>query len=390
VAESIKATKDRALVFILLAGKLPTSLRKVKLELLEKAITFGRAAEKPESRALWLECVADGLLDLGESERAIAILDEARTLAAALPKVGLGSPIRAYVAEVLARVDLEGALALGDGLAEAPNYGNVHRHIAYRVADRLPADAERVLEFCPDSYQRESFIPRICHRMAPVDARRARALVEKVKSPYLRAHALGLMAMALAASDAQQSRELLREAFDTLNRIWEHGEERLSHFWMSVAVESALLVRAAESVDAELVGEYFWRAISLRMPIPREHDSVTLAIILAQYDPTIARVIAEPVVERSISGDLQGSPIVREALNAACAIDPQWAFETIERLPTVPASGARSVRENPLRWLAWALRAPPANRMGAVLGDYFNDDVYWPGGVDNYFLRLRY
>jgi hypothetical protein len=390
VAESIKATSSRANAFIVLADKLPASQRMVKLELLEKAITFGRASEKPEMRALWLECVADGLLDLGENQRAIALLDEAGKLAASLPKVGAGSFARSYVAEVLARVDLEDALALADGMAEIPPYGDVHRHIAYRVAGRLPADAERVLELCPDSFQREAFIPRICHRMAPVDADRARALVERVCSPYLRAHALGLMAMALAASDAGQSRNLLAEAFDTLIHISDHGEERLSHLWMSAAVEAALLLRAVESVDAELVPEYFWRAISLRMQIPRDEDSTTLGAVLAQYHPTLARAIAEPIVERSVRGDLKGSPMVRDALNAACVIDPRWAVETIERLPTEPVAGANSVRENALRWLAWALRAQPGNRMGAVLGDYFTNDVHWPGSADNYYLRLRY
>ncbi|HEV3024097.1 MAG TPA: carboxypeptidase regulatory-like domain-containing protein, partial [Pirellulales bacterium] len=205
VAESIKGNAERAYAMVVLAGKLPASRREVKLDLLEQAVPFVRASDRPGLRAIWLECIADGLLDLGESRRATAVLDEARVLAASLPKAGPGSVERACVAEVVARVDLEGALELSEGLPEFPRYGDVHGKIAFRIAGRLPADAERVLELCRDSFQRDMFIPRVCWRMAPADPRRARMLAEKIRSPHLRPHALGLMAMALAETDAEQA-----------------------------------------------------------------------------------------------------------------------------------------------------------------------------------------
>lgn len=381
VAESIHDADRRLRAYIDLAGATAASQRELKLRLLEETLLGCQATGNASLRALWLQCAADGLLDLGETARAREVLNDSQKLAASLPHAGDGGSTRGYVAEVLARVDLPAAIELMHEIGEDRVRQSTFGRMAFRLAASQPAEAEQLLERIDDSYRLDEWLAPNCWRMAAVDPVRAGRLVDRMTSPYLKAHALGLMARSRAASDPSQARLWLDQAFEVLDGVIAAGEPRLSG-WHNAAMVAGALVAAAEQIDPQLVPEYFWRAVACR----RSHSAVeedrvqfataSLTLFLASYDRGIARRLVEPIV----NVQLGGSETLTRAMawTAACRIDPRWACELLAELPPDSAHAGRTFFS-----FAWHIGLRPEARTASEVRNF---NLFWlPGEPDNAF-----
>ncbi|HVA50532.1 MAG TPA: carboxypeptidase-like regulatory domain-containing protein [Pirellulales bacterium] len=382
VAHAIEGAGRRTRALFELAGALPTADPAAKRALLDEALL---ASTHDNLRSFWQACVADGLLDLGQTDRARALLADASVMAATLPIAGDGAMIRRKTADILARTDLPAALSLVTDVAEEKERDLIFGKIAYRVAAQQPAEAERVLAMIGDEYRLGFSTVRVCYRMATVDGERARKLAGRLTSPYLRALSLGWTARGFAISDRRRACSMLNEAFGILHSLVEADEGRF-YGPQSAAVAAAALLPVVEAIDPQLVREYLWRAVSFRRSYPHDDqqdrlaEAATLALLLAQYDRDVARLVLEPVVDRlkRRSRD-QTSVCVRAAVDAACAIDPKWAARVFEQEDIDDHRYYFSWRYE----FAHALAIQPSIRTRILLGKYLWYAYWLPGGPDN-------
>lgn len=385
---AIEDNSRRAEANVLLAVTAPSYLGRAR-EYLERAVLCARQ-EEAGARALWLECAADGLLNLGEVDRGRSLLAEALDVTVTLPNAGSAGGPRRLVADVMARIDLPAAIELFQGTAEDAYRDDGYGRIAYRIAHQQPAESERVLGMVADHWQRERWAERVCSRMAPADPARAERLVALITNPYRRALTLGWMAGTIAASDNAKSRVWLDDAFAQLGHIVAAGEARL-HGPQSAAVSAALLLPVAGAIDPQLAREYFWRAISFRRSTVDgdEQQALTetaaLALLLARYDRPTALQLLEPIVEslerRAIN---DASECGATVVNAMCAIDPQWAADFLKRQTS---EQNLSAYDDYLPWVvfSWFMGTPPEPRTRLFLRDYLDGQYWLPGGPDNPF-----
>ncbi|HQU43700.1 MAG: hypothetical protein B7Z73_04215 [Planctomycetia bacterium 21-64-5] len=387
VASAIEGADRRARALFELASALPTSENATSRKLLDEALLTSTHADDPSGRALWQACAADGLLDLGETDRARRLLAEAGATAATLPMAGGGTSARRYIADVLARTDLPTALDLVSNLAEVVYRDRTLGKIAFRVAAQQPAEAERVLGMVGDDDRRGLSTPRVCYRMAVVDGERARRLAVRVSSLYLRALSLGWAARGWAISDPDRARQTLDEAFGILRSLVDAGEGRF-YGPQSAAVAAAVLLPVVEAIDPRLVREYLWRAVSFRRSYPQGDQEdwlaeiATLSLLLAQYDREVARLALEPAVDHLRRQAVNYTGVCRfAAVYAACAIDPKWAFSLIDEDSSDHGESRFSLRQN----FAWALAIEPSVRTRVLLENYPGDDYWLPGRPDNEF-----
>lgn len=74
---------------------------------------------------------------------------------------GRGAAARAYVADVLSRLDVTAALELAATVAEDEYRDKTYGRIASRIATRQPAEAETALDRIRDPYRRDDFYVRV-------------------------------------------------------------------------------------------------------------------------------------------------------------------------------------------------------------------------------------
>ncbi|HVX14399.1 MAG TPA: carboxypeptidase-like regulatory domain-containing protein [Pirellulales bacterium] len=388
VANAIEDADRRARALFELAASGIDASPDTRRTLLSQSLLAASHAEDPSLRALWQACVADVYLDLGDVDVADRLLAEAGTTAATLPLAGGGGSSRRYIAEVLARTDLATALNLVRDLAEDKDRDRAIGKIAYRVAAKEPAEAERMLTMVGERYHRDWATVRVCYRMATTDSERARRLASQVASPYLRSLALGWIARGCAASDAHRARRILNDAFEQLKSLTLAGESRF-YGPQSAAVAATLLLPVVEVVDPQLVREHLWRAVSFRRPysVSDQEDllmeNAMLALLLARYDRATARLVLEPAAEQFKRRALNETGRCQVAVvYAACAIDPRWCATLAE-----PPTERRPFRA--LGWhgdLAWALAIPPAVRTRLLFANLPGNDYWFPGAPDNEFV----
>jgi uncharacterized protein YjeT (DUF2065 family) len=172
--------------------------------------------------------------------------------------------------------------------------------------------------------------------MALADLPRARRIADKMADVYYRAHAYGMMALALAGTNPRTAQELLNHAFSLLQAQVESGKDYSNGFYNAAAL-AGCLVAVAEEIDPQLVPECFWRALSFRALPPEEDkrdysNDVTdamLALPLARYDRAVAGRLLETYRKRP--GTVQGRTDIM--LVAALQVDPPLAAEMLEKLP---------------------------------------------------------
>ena len=171
VAEAIADPAMRAGVLVNLTDALPDSERRRKLAALEQAALQARAATRTQDKLFQMGEVAERWYELGEVERARTLFAEGRTLANHL--ADKSDPFLGLFAARLSRVDLPGALAIVQGMANKQQADEALGNIAVRIAAENPAEAEQVLRRIDNPLGRIGGICRACRSMAAIDPARA-------------------------------------------------------------------------------------------------------------------------------------------------------------------------------------------------------------------------
>jgi hypothetical protein len=174
----------------------------------------------------------------------------------------------------------------------------------------------------------------------------ARGIAERIVDPYLKAQAFGVMAQSLAEVRPQAAIDVLHQGFGVLERLVraaetkEGGEAQRDQFVNDHSASSLAgsLLPAAERIDPALVPEFFWRAVSFRLPGPGDDDqfaltersNAALAMTLARYDRRVAGALLEQLAKKRSSWPAYTSETF---LAAYALVDPERAVELIEGLP---------------------------------------------------------
>jgi protocatechuate 3,4-dioxygenase beta subunit len=330
-------------------------------ELLVQAGVNARSLKSPEYRIPLETQIAGHWLDLGETGRARALLDDALTLARDATKgikrvdYSLGR-----VAEVLARIDLPAGLKILDDLERdvrkkeardrAYVFERLYGHIAYALAARAPADAERVLGRIAVKPTADRYVVAVCSRMAEKEPARARRIAETRTSrdaPGYKPYALGLMARTIAATDKAAAIRLLDEAYAALGQLADAGEQ--SDYAGLVEVAAALLP-VVEQAEPDRLAEFLGRTLALRPArgdsTDRDQDTrarttAALAAMMARYDRRLAAHLLAPELQETGTRrtSFRTDYATARLLAALALIDPRRAVEQVEALPDDPEPG---------------------------------------------------
>jgi hypothetical protein len=381
VVEAMQSAEWRARGHLDVCDVLPAGDRKARLEQVDQALLQARAITEGDHRVQTLGQVAEHYLDLGEVEKGTKLLRETLPAARELPKVGWSGYARGSFAEELAQVDRAAALQLVREVGEAEPLPDRHRiNMAQELASRDPAQAEWLLTTLkdPDGLVRE--LSRICHAMALKDPDRAGQFADRDLGkgrnarafPFARAHALGMIALAIAETDKPRAARFLDEAFAALKSMAaERRRDAPGINAQDAATVAAALLPVAERIDPARVPELFWRAASFRgsskpqMGAPSPPDAV-LALLLARYDRDAAMVLLRPILDRGPTAAEVGMAGVVEAV---AAVDPARAVALVESLPDDPdlvLNPFKSPKNNARRKLAAILAGPPAKRWETI------------------------
>jgi hypothetical protein len=287
-----------------LADAMPDKARAKKLETLAEALVAARAEKSPEFRAIVLGFIGRRLFDLGDKERADSVLREGAKLAGGLSAGAFAGYARGSFATDLALIDLPAALALVKDLKDSHEFRRHHGNIAHRIAALQPAEAVKVLDLIPgpkenEFNERDHYAIRVCYRMAAVDLPRALKLAESVIDVPSRAHALGVIAQAVARKDAKTAADLLRRAYTLLEEDSTRPDPPQLTGPHAAGAIAAVLAFGAEKIDPSLVDECLWRAVAL-MRTPTEDPqkvwryqttNYTLALAATRYDAKLAELL---------------------------------------------------------------------------------------------------
>lgn len=361
------------------AAALPASERTRKLDLLTQALVDARAVNDPAQRAIDLARTGEGLLDLGEGERATMALREGEALARRLPREGRSGYARTIVAEELAPIDVAGALELLKGMEDDREHESGLGHMAHELAARAPAEAERVLGMMRDQWPhfRDDYAQRVCYRMASVDAGRARAIAARMKDARAKARALGVMALALKA-DRPTAIALVREAFAVLEQSVEEGTDSWNGLG-TASTAAAGLLPIVEQVDPRLVHEALGRTLALRPPL-RGHDArdavaalsdAQVAAAVARYDHVAARAVldactVELMTQIHGATGSDASFYIGLLFDAAAFVDPDRAVELLDRLPEPADLSVRQAKNDARLLVARVLADTGEARWGFI------------------------
>jgi RNA polymerase sigma factor (sigma-70 family) len=382
VVEAITDPSRKASACQFLANAMSGTNRDGKRELLDHALQFARETKEPAERAYLLGRIAEGYLDLGDRDRATALLREAEALAAKLATTGSDGDRRAFVADSLARVDLPAALRLLGDLAddERRSRDRYMINLIQRLAGQDPAEAERLLKgIKPFTYYNRA-LPRIAYLIAAKDPERARRVIREyvdlAHNPFLKPYALGMSALGAAALHPEEAAKLLLESFSLLEAPSAQGATPV--LGQSAASVAACLLYVVERVSPELVEELFWRALSFRNPAPRPSIAATranadlcLAIYIARYDREAAGLIFRPVAEQ-VETLISPNFLIGAYAYAGAELDPKATLTRIETLPDRPGlarNGRPSPRIEARQAFAVWLAADPSLRWAIATGN---------------------
>ncbi|MFO0898422.1 MAG: hypothetical protein U0836_13450 [Pirellulales bacterium] len=326
--------------------KAPNSKPEQRVEWLDLAATDARQAPDAAAKILALATVAEQLQHAGQPDRARELFREATELA----EQPLGpTPREAYapgfLAWTLAPFDPPAALALLERVPENARdraLGNV----AHQLGAVNPQESERLLDLLRGN-NRDQVAQRVVYRMAPVDLPRARRIAASIADPPRRAHALGMLALGLAASQPATANSLLDEAYALIEGMTSGGDSRSNSICSPTAV-AVSLIGVAETVAPDRLEEFLWRTLALRGQATlgtvwslfgpygpdnrlRLSDPV-LAAFVARYDLEAARRILLPPDDQTLELGLAEAP--HSFFRGLAAVDPTAALNAVSRLPS--------------------------------------------------------
>jgi hypothetical protein len=337
--------------------------------------------------------VAFGLSRAGDEPAAVRINAEAEAIAEHLPEHNQHSdPVFRSLAMTWAKRDPARAAAWLEKLSGASAFNDFGGRLAIALLPDHPAEAEAMWNRAAERMRRRfaglypcwryAQIADFCYALARVDRSRAERIAQDAETPALRVRALGAIALAAAESEPAAGRALLESLVrDELPRL----VPRQSHSADAPPVTAAWLLPIAEQIDPQLGPECLWRSLALRAP-PRRGDvndraaeiELELAKMLARYDRSLARALAEPLAARLPASthpamtklDSQQALVVashvrseaRYLMAAAVHVDPHWAVELLGRLPQYDTAATRHLQNEAREALVVTLANHGADR----------------------------
>jgi hypothetical protein len=339
-ADAIAPPVLKAMALLDVVDALPDAEAGRKLALLDRALTQAKLARRGVLRLGRIVFVAMRWYELGEKEKARALLAEATPDANQVP--AKGSILRVCFAVALAPFDLKKALAIA---SEFPATGDwpanavlatgdwpanaVLAQIAFRIARENPVEAERVLKQVPQGFEREWFVPMVVWRMAATDPARARRLTDESQRFFNNPPAYLYLAAGLKAGDAAAAHQAFQTAMTGIDQLMASDSLMLG--------PREVLLPLVEQVDPALVPEYFWRVVAMRPCIgdPKSVDKIPSALLtalLAWYDRDVAAAVFERV---GTSTEFAGNTPVM-GFQLWSVFDPRSAVAGLERMPITP------------------------------------------------------
>lgn len=320
IVHSLESPMWRSMGCIKVAHALPDSQRAKKHSLLAEALLQAQAVEAPDKQLCALSMIAGDFLESGETEQATQILEQGHKTAKTLPTKEWPGFARGCLAEELARIDLKSAMVLVTGYEDDFDHDRHHGNIAHKLAANDPASAQRVLNMMRTQHNRDRWSSRVCYHMTPTDADRAREIAVAIEEPCIRAHALGMMALALSESDKAMAGKLVQEAFAILDKLVIKTAVRGTPHAQDVALS---LLPVVESINTELVNETLWHTLSLG-----EKPRALTAACVARYDRDMATQWLPP--------DMLESPgQSRMHFFALAQLDPEASVRLVKDLPEI-------------------------------------------------------
>jgi hypothetical protein len=384
IVEAISTPVDRGLGYVRLAAALPASGRDRKRRFMDLASRQLRAPEvgggnaAPPGPIFVLGELAGSWLDLGEVEKARALLSEGFKIVEALP------PPRRYLAEnflaTAARIDLDRVLSLVKEITTPYRRQSCLAAIAETLANERPDEAERVFQLLDDRLaapplgHKTNVALRLCLRMAKTDPERVRRIIAGLNTPGDQACAWALRALALADRDKPAARSALTESIRAIDRLLDPaGAARRETSTILVAINpAASILPIVERVAPERVADVFWRAVALmpkndpaRDRFVYDRQVAVAAIFLARYDRQVAAALTSQMAQALKSPPRGARGPMLLAIRAKAEIDPRGAVAIIEALP--PGGPDPRHPTNPARTeLATCLSESPDARWKAV------------------------
>jgi beta-lactamase regulating signal transducer with metallopeptidase domain len=372
--EAIQDTNWRSHAYAEVSFALPDPAMARKLDLLNESLIAARAVVDPGARVERLAEIGGRLFDLGQTEQATKVIQEARPVANKLTRAWE----RGRLAAKLAQIELPAALKLLEGTGSDPEHDRYLGRFAHEIAGRNPIESERVLMTMRDvwPYFRDEYTQKVCHRMVTIDRDRAFALARGMKNHRYRARALGAMALAIEKTgrDHPAALGLLDEAFHVLDHSVDERKDDWDGLGMACTAAAGILP-IVEQVDAERLPEFVWRTLSLRPPIPgpnlREGISdlanARVAAMLARYDRSIARQVLGSFADRALAHriGLDDWGIMfrgEEVFEAAAIVDPVRAAAMIDSLPEPSGLSLEALKNSARMAVARILARPGEER----------------------------
>ena len=237
-----------------------------------------------------------------------------------------------------------------------------------------PAQAERFLSAHPPEKGRRWLNPNVTWKIATLDPKRARKLVEtRHDQPNYFEHAFCL-ALGAKGRDDRISSDAVQAGLQAMDRSLVDEPETMMQY-------GARILAIAEAIDPALVAEVMWRAIAARQPpgnpwVVQFYAPVLPIECIAWYDRTLAAALLEPHLarlEKASDRELVDWDLTFEAWTI---LDPRAAVARLEKVPMTSVNPndnrlwiyvvEKLADDHEERWrktfLQWAPIFNPANR----------------------------
>lgn len=392
----------KAAGFFELLKRIPTSEKERRRTLLAETLAVVRSFTDPGMQTLYTCMIGEALFLLGDPNGE-KLIRESAAVAEKFARDGWQAYAVGAVAESLSLLDFEAAMRMTkdlpgwnskaqtpDGNSDGYRFNDHRGGIAFKLAAKQPANAEKAFDTMNNPQIRSRNTARVCHRMAPVDLPRAKRIAAYATDPSEKASCLAQMAAALGPNRRQETLPLLRECYAVLAK----GVN--DHRFGNVAVALALLdvVVAVAPDDAE---DFFWQSLAMSGAasiLSRASDNqgvhfggIGIAALLAQrFDETAAVALAESLRSETaaILGQLgdngsnyDGPPL---AMAALLAMHPDVASDVLVRWPAPHPDGTVQITADRARvGVPSMLLADPARRNERILERYLNQ---WAPGKE--------
>ena len=377
MADSIVDTAARISALAGVVKALPPSERIRKRAILERTTAMlknGVQLTNDVNHIQQVSALAEGWLDLGDSDRARLLLDEVKVSTAVFQTEFLSQLARLEPDDIVERLR---SLPLPQ--ANAATRDHAFAQVACQLATDHPALAEQVfnLRYARDSQSSSLFdLLRFCRQLAGVDPQRALRVVDSARDPATRASGFAHVALGLAAKDRAAANDAIDHAIREIDGVRELApapEPSMGGvFHLHATNPAAVILPVVERVAPERLAEVYWRAVALHSRVDTEHEALLKrsnasfeCMLLARYDRGVAAALFEPLDSyiRGLATDT--GPHVEldpSFMTAKGCIDPRAAVVLVESLSTPRDARRGDPTELARIRLAQVLGMPPEKR----------------------------